>query len=114
MRTALQDPVAYAEKHELQFHRLLAELAGNQTMNALLDMLLSIIELHNQKFLHTHPLDEASEDSARAAQRSHAKLVDLIRRRATDQAATFWQQHLQSVTEYMISSPAETVLDVMS
>ncbi|HEY6791785.1 MAG TPA: GntR family transcriptional regulator [Trebonia sp.] len=111
---AFPDPVAYAEKHELQFHRLLAELAGNQTMIVLLDMLLSIIELHNQKFLHTHPVDDTSEDSARAAQRAHAKLVDLIRQRAADQASTFWRQHLHLVAEYMISSPGETVLDVLS
>jgi len=111
---ALPDPVAYAEKHELQFHRLLIELAGNQTMTVLLEMLLSIIELHNQSFLRNHALDEHSEESARAAQRAHAKVVELIRARATDKAVALWRQHLLSVTEYMISNPSETVLDVLS
>jgi len=110
----LPDPVAYAEKHELQFHRLLIELAGNQTMTMLLEMLLSIIELHNQSFLRTHDLDEHSEESARAAQRAHAKLVELIRAKAADKAVALWRQHLSSVTEYMISDPSETVLDVLS
>ena len=112
--TALSNPVAYAEKHELQFHRLLIELAGNQTMIVLVDMLLSIIELHNASFLRTHPVDEASEDKARAAERAHAKVVDLIRQRVPDTAVTFWRQHLRSLTEYMISDPGETVLDVLS
>jgi DNA-binding FadR family transcriptional regulator len=80
--TALSDSVAYAEKHELQFHRLLIELTGNQTMTVLVDMLLSIIELHNASFLRGHPVDEASEDKARAAERAHAKVVDLIRQKA--------------------------------
>jgi DNA-binding FadR family transcriptional regulator len=111
---ALPDAVAYAEKHELQFHRLLIELAGNQTMTVLLEMLLSIIELHNQSFLRTHPLDEQSEESARAAQRAHAKLVELIRAKSADKAVALWRQHLRSVTEYMISNPSETVLDVLS
>ncbi len=111
---ALSDPVAYAEKHEIQFHRLLIELAGNQTMTVLLEMLLSIIELHNQSFLRSHPEDEASEDSARAAQRAHAKLVELIRAKSADKAVALWRQHLRSVTEYMISNPSETVLDVLS
>jgi hypothetical protein len=44
---ALPDPIAYRAKHELQFHRLLIELADNQTMITLADMLMSIIELHN-------------------------------------------------------------------
>ena len=113
-QAVLPDPVAYAEKHELQFHRLLIELAGNQTMTVLLEMLLSIIELHNQSFLQRHALDEASEDSARAAQRAHAKLAEFIRARAADKAVALWRQHLRSVTEYMISDPSETVLDVLS
>ena len=41
--TALPDPVAYAEKYELQFHRLLAELAGNQTMSIVTEMLNEIV-----------------------------------------------------------------------
>jgi DNA-binding FadR family transcriptional regulator len=110
----LSDPMAYAEKHVLHFHRLLIELGGNKTMIVLLDMLLSIIELHNQSFLRNHPIDGAPGETVRIAQRTHAKLVDLIRQRAADQAASLWREHLRSVGEYMISYPGETVLDVMS
>jgi DNA-binding FadR family transcriptional regulator len=111
---ALPDPVAYAGEHEIQFHRLLIELAGNQTMTVLLEMLLSIAELHNQSFLRRHVLDDASEDSARAAQRAHARLVELIRAKAADKAVALWRQHLRSVSDYLISDPSETVLDVLS
>lgn len=111
---ALSDPLAYAEKHELQFHRLLVELAGNQTMIVLLDMLLSISELHNQSFLRSHPVDENSGETARAAERAHAKVVDLIRDKNIEKAVSLWRQHLRSLTDYMISDPSETVLDVLS
>jgi DNA-binding FadR family transcriptional regulator len=111
---ALPDPLVYGANHEPQFHRLLIELAGNQTLLALADMLMRIIELHNQSFLRTRPADEISEDDARAAQRAHARVIDLIRQQAIDEAASFWGQHLHSITEYMISDPGETALNVLS
>jgi DNA-binding FadR family transcriptional regulator len=108
------DPIAFAEKHDLQFHRLLVELAGNQTMLVLLDMVFSIIELHNQSFISAHRDDASAEPSVRATQRAHSRVVDLIRQKAGDQAMTFWRRHLGQVSEYMIKDPGETVLDVLS
>jgi DNA-binding FadR family transcriptional regulator len=109
----LGDPVAYAEKHDLRFHRLLMELAGNQTMVALLDILFSIVELHNQSFIKAHLDDEDSEGRVRATQRAHAKVVDLVRQKAAEKASAFWTRHLTKVSEVMITSPTETVLDVL-
>src|ERR1700722_17024786 len=96
---ALPDPIAYGAKHQLQFHRLLVELAGNRTMIALADMLMSILELQNQSFLRTHPVDEAAEDNARTAQRPHARVTALIRQQETEKAVSLWSQHLRSITE---------------
>jgi DNA-binding FadR family transcriptional regulator len=111
---SLPDLIAHDAKHESRFHRLLIELAGNQTMIALADMLMSIIELHNQSSPPTQPMGEASEEDARAAWRAHAEVADLIRKKAADEAVTFWGQHLRSVTELTDSAPAETVLDILS
>lgn len=110
----LGDPIAFAEEHDLQFHRLLAELAGNQTMIVLLDMVFAIIERHNQSFINAHRNDGSAEPSVRATQRAHRRIVDLIRAKETDKAVAFWRRHLDQVSEYMISDPAETVLDVLS
>jgi DNA-binding FadR family transcriptional regulator len=110
----VSDPLAYAEKHELQFHRVVMALAGNQTNKVLLDMLLSIMELHNQSFLRAHPPDANSVAVVRVAQNAHAKLVELLRQRAADKAEAFWQQHVNLVGEFMISDPGQTVLDVLS
>jgi DNA-binding FadR family transcriptional regulator len=107
------DPIAFAEKHDLHFHRLLVQRAGNQTLLVLLDMLFSIIERHNQSFINAHR-DDANAEPVQATQKAHAKVVDLIRQKAADRAATFWRRHLSQVSEYMIASPAETVLDVLS
>ncbi|MCW2947926.1 MAG: FadR family transcriptional regulator [Actinoallomurus sp.] len=109
----LSDPIAYAEKHNLRFHRLLMELAGNQTMVVLQDMLFSIVELHSQSFINAHLEDEDSEWAVRATQRAHAKLVELIRQKASTKASDFWARHLSKVSEFVITNPAETLLDVL-
>jgi DNA-binding FadR family transcriptional regulator len=110
----VSDPLRYAEEHVLPFHRLLMELAGNQTMAVLLDMLFSIVERHNQSFITAHRDDEGKETPVRATQRAHVKLVELIRAKSADKASEFWRRHLVKVGEYMIRDPAETVLDVLS
>jgi len=110
----LGDPVTFGEKHDLRFHRLLVELAGNQTMIVLVDMVFAIIERHNQSFINAHRDDADAERSVKATQRAHVKIVDLIRAKDADKAAVFWRRHLDQVSEFMISDPAETVLDVLS
>ncbi|HVW43704.1 MAG TPA: FCD domain-containing protein [Amycolatopsis sp.] len=108
------DPIAFAEKHDLQFHRLLVELAGNTTLLTLLDILYSIVSRHNESFIDTHRDDAGAAPSVRVVQRAHAKLIDLIRRKDIEKAATHWRRHLNLVSEYLLSDPAETVLDVLS
>jgi DNA-binding FadR family transcriptional regulator len=111
----LGDPVAYAEQHDLQFHRLLMKLAGNQTMVVLLDMLFSIVELHTRSFINAHLGDDKDpEGTVRATQRAHAKVVELIRQKESTRASDFWSRHLTKVSEFMITSPTESVLDVLS
>ena len=110
----VDDPISYGEKHELQFHRKLVQLAGNQTMVVLLDMLFSIVELHNRSYMTSHPVDDRAKAAIRAAQRSHVKVVGLIREKAADEAVAFWHKHLTRIGEYLISDPDEAVLDVVS
>ncbi|GGL13574.1 FadR/GntR family transcriptional regulator [Nocardia jinanensis] len=109
----LDDPEAYGRRHDLEFHRLLAELAGNETMMVMLDILFSIIECHNEKVLREHRGEPEHLAKCRAAQRSHAKLIELIRAKDAEKAVTFWRRHLIQVSEFMIGDPGETVLDVL-
>jgi DNA-binding FadR family transcriptional regulator len=108
------NPIAYAEQHDLDFHRLLVQQAGNQTMLVLLDMLFSIIERHSRSFINAHHNAEAAAEPVRATQRAHGRIVDLVRQRAADKAVAFWRGHLNQVGDYMLAGPAETVLDVLS
>jgi DNA-binding FadR family transcriptional regulator len=109
----LSDPIAYAQKHDLEFHRLLMKLANNQTMLVLLDILFSIIESHNEKFINEHRGEARTESKSASAQRAHVKLVELIRAKDVEHAVAFWRKHLNQVSQFMIRDPGETVLDVL-
>jgi DNA-binding FadR family transcriptional regulator len=110
----LDDPIAFSEQADLQFHRLLMELSGNQTMIVLLDMLYAIVEQHNQSVINANRNSANAGPSVRLVQKAHAKVVDLIRQKDADKAVAHWRRHLTQVSEFVLASPAETVLDVFS
>lgn len=107
------DPTAFGKGYDLEFHRLLMRLAGNQTMIVMLDIVSTIIESHVEKFMREHRDDTSAESKAAAAQRAHVKLVQLIRGKDVDKAVTFWRKHLGLVKNFMIEDPDESVLDVL-
>jgi len=109
----LDDPPAFGKGYDLEFHRLLMQLAGNETMIVLLDVVATIIERHVENFLREHRGDPSAESNARAAHRAHAKLVQLIRDKDVDKAVSFWRKHLGQVQNFMIEDPEESVLDVL-
>ncbi|SFP22286.1 MULTISPECIES: FadR/GntR family transcriptional regulator [Actinomadura] len=110
----LEDPIAFSEQADLQFHRLLMELSGNQTMIVLLDMLYAIIEQHNQSVINANRDSANAGPSVQLVQKAHAKVVDLIRQKDVDKAVAHWRRHLTQVSEFVLAGPAETVLDVLS
>jgi DNA-binding FadR family transcriptional regulator len=110
----LTDPIAFGTQYDLEFHRLLMQLAGNETMTVLLDIVATVIESHVDKFLSEHRGDAGAESGSAAAHRAHVKLVQLIRDKDADKAVSFWRKHLAQVKNYLIADPAqESVLDIM-
>lgn len=109
----LDDPIAFGRQYDLEFHRLVMELAGNQTMIVLLDILYSIIAGHVEKFVDENRGDSDVESTVLSAYRAHVKLVRLIRDKDPEKAVAFWRQHLTRVKEFMIHNPEESVLDVL-
>lgn len=110
----LSDPVAFAEKHVLQFPRLLMELAGNQTMAVLLEMLFSIVESHNQAYIKQHRDDVDVDAGVIVTLKAHRKVAALIRDKQSEKAIAYWRKHVSKLGELMITDPGETVLDVLS
>ncbi len=110
----LDDPIAFAEKYDLEFHRLLMELAENQTMMMFLDILFSIIKSHNEKFIREHRSEPFGMSNVAAVHNAHIKLVELIRQKDADKAVAFWRKHLAQVTKFMVQDSGEIILDVLS
>jgi DNA-binding FadR family transcriptional regulator len=117
----LADPVGYAD-HDKQFHLLLVNLAGNETLDVLVRMLYHISDSHNHNsqshnsqshaYRERQSVEEAGP-SAKATQRAHAKLIGMIRERSADKAAEFWHRHLKQTTAHVLRDPAGTLVEVL-
>ena len=73
----MDDPQAFIRAH-MEFHALVVELAGNQTLTVLNGMVRHIIELANWSHVD---LDAGSPDNVRANKRgfrAHVRLVELV------------------------------------
>jgi DNA-binding FadR family transcriptional regulator len=102
---------------ELQndFHRLVIDLAGNQTLTVLSDVLRHIIELATQRYVDDQSgSDTSSAASAAAATRTHAKVVDLIAAKDAVAAEALWRKHILATSVRLRNAGiAETVIDLL-
>jgi len=97
-----------------QFHVLLVDLAGNQTLSVLNGMLGAIVTAHLEPTALARPAEDDERLDRRAA-RAHAKLVTLIAEGDADRAAAFWERHLDAVAALLReASGRRTVLDLLS
>lgn len=98
------------------FHEDLVVLAGNQTLATLNRLLQHIVQKHNRMVFDT--LDpRAGEPTAvaeDAAERSHARVIELIEAGDAERAASLWELHLQEAAALTLRrlGPA-TVVDLL-
>ena len=107
------DPQAFIRAH-MEFHALVVELAGNETMAVLNGMVRHIIELANWSHVDR---DAGSADNVRANKRgfrAHARLVELVAARRADEAEALWRLHLEEAENYLLRNKSmSTVLDLL-
>jgi GntR family transcriptional regulator, transcriptional repressor for pyruvate dehydrogenase complex len=108
---AATDPSAIIELHD-EFHRLLLEMAGSHTLGLFEEMTHHIVELHGRYRVGRRPPVEVWAGGLGGA-RTHAKLVELIRARDSDEAVVLWRRHLDEVTRLMLLDDDTTVLDLL-
>lgn len=79
-----------------EFHRLMLELAGNQTMIMISQALAGLVEEHLKlaQRRETETDLELLEKRTRFGLRSHTKLVDLIEARDGPGAEAHWREHM--------------------
>ena len=96
----MDDPQAFIRAH-MEFHALVVELAGNQTLTVLNGMVRHLIELANWSHVD---LDAGSPDNVRANKRgfrAHVRLVELVTERQAAEAEALWRPHLAEAENYL-------------
>ena len=110
---ALGEPDRFIRLHT-EFHRLIVDLAGNETLALLNGMVRHIIELANWTRVARDPGGTTPKASHRGA-RAHRRLVEHIEARDTDAAEALWRTHLVEAGEFLTEGPGpQTVLEVLS
>ncbi len=91
----IKDPFAVT-KLIAEFHRLLIEMSGNQTLNAFSQALRGLVEGHLELAQRRRPeLDpEMSIKQLRFGLKSHTRLVDLIEAMDGAAAEAHWKDHM--------------------
>lgn len=117
LRTALEDaaiasdPVAVVGAH-LRFHEIVVELAGNDTLR-LLNELVHLV-LGRADVLAYRPGPPGHEEALRRAERDHRRLVDLVEASDDAGAQDLWREHVDAGRECSLGPRAgSTVIDLL-
>lgn len=106
-------PVTAIRSH-MAFHRLVAHLAGNQTVALLTDLIRHIIEAASEEQVTADPTSPLTARALRSGHRTHARLIELIEQGDQEGARDLWTRHLEGSEDYLISGiGAKTVLDLL-
>ncbi|MFL0413674.1 MULTISPECIES: FadR/GntR family transcriptional regulator [Sphingomonas] len=96
-----------------EFHRVLIELAGNNTIIFINQLLHQLIAAHQADYIQRHPRPVTEHRKSMAmGPRSYVKLIDLIEAGAVDEAIAHWRLHLQNANAtWAARGEAERVVD---
>ena len=98
-----------------QFHRLLVEAAGNQTLTIFEEMIHRIIELHGSVYVAKHFDEPHATKAARIGTRAHRRFLDLILEQRHDEATELWERHLVEASDVVLrGADAKTVLELLN
>ncbi len=112
-RDALDDPNTLIRLHN-DFHTVVIEMAGNQTMAVLNGMVRHIIDLSSFAHMAADAGSPANIRAIRKGFRAHERLVDHLEARESEAAAELWSKHLTEAESYMLGgSNPKTVLDLL-
>jgi DNA-binding FadR family transcriptional regulator len=111
---AIDDP-NLSIRLQQDFHSLVVDLAGNETVKVLVGMLRHIIDAAT----YSRVTRDAGIPSERAAQhaghRSHRRLLDYIEAKDAEAAERLWRKHIVETTAWLMSTPtAAKVVELIS
>ncbi len=113
LEATVDDPVLSIRAHSA-FHALLVELAGNQTLRVLTDMIDHIIERATWQTVASRLGTAEHAALTRKGLRAHHRVVDLIEAGVRAGAEEVWRKLLTEARDYLLLGDVSTVLDLGS
>lgn len=98
------------------FHLLLVQLAGNNTLTLINQILLNLIAVHKREFLKRHPVDlETQKKRQSAGIKSFSQLIKLIEAKEDEAAVAHWRLHLKNAhASWARPGEGERIVDSMA
>jgi DNA-binding GntR family transcriptional regulator len=95
-----------------EFHSLIVELAGNETLILLWGMLRRLVEMATVS--RVRGTVDSDREAAHEGARSHRRFVELVARREVDAAEKLWRKHLHETGMFLLSGPgAKTIIELL-
>lgn len=112
-RAHIDDPGESIRLQE-EFHLVVVQHAGNQTLAIFAEMLHHIIELHSASYIARVGGAPMERKGAKQGLRTHEQFLELVTAGDADGAEALWTRHLDAGAEYVLrGSDATTVLDLV-
>jgi DNA-binding FadR family transcriptional regulator len=109
---AIDDPDRFIRLHT-EFHGLVVDMAGNQTLTLLNGMVRHLIDLANWTRIARDRGGTTPRASHRGA-KAHRRLVEHVQAKEADAAAALWRTHLVEAGEFLLEGPgAQTVIELL-
>jgi DNA-binding FadR family transcriptional regulator len=111
-RAAHGEPTRLLELQN-EFHRMLIDMAGNQTLTVLSDVLRHIIEVATHRYV-TERGGEDKSPASTAGTRTHEKVVELIADKDAPGAEALWRKHILATSaELRRAGVADSVVELL-
>ena len=107
---AIAEPEAFGRTNA-RFHEELVEMAGNQTLTIVAEMLNEVVA--RAVTIVSQSDGNGSSATRRRGVRSQERLVELIESGDADAAETHWRTHMGVVGKVMLGQQAKTVIDLL-
>jgi DNA-binding FadR family transcriptional regulator len=99
---------------DAEFHQLIVEMSGSETLQILVGMVGNIIREGDRSYAESHDWQHEQE-LAKIAIRAHTRLVELIRKRSGEEAEEFWRKHLAESAKVVLGDRSTaTVVELLS
>jgi DNA-binding FadR family transcriptional regulator len=99
---------------DAEFHQLIVEMSGSETLQILVGMVGNIIREGDRSYAESHDWQHEQE-LAKIAIRAHRKLVELIRKRSGEEAEELWRKHLAESAKVVLGDRSTaTVVELLS